>query len=84
MIININNYLTLQLMYLIFFFKIKKLENIVINIIYYKIMKQSTNTFLDLEEIRTYILNKTNSVDLTLQLPPYLSSVFHPLRQWTF
>lgn len=53
-------------MYLIFFFKIKKLENIVINIIYYKIMKQSTNTFLDLEEIRTYILNKTNSVDLTL------------------
>ncbi|CAD8195301.1 unnamed protein product [Paramecium pentaurelia] len=40
--------------------------------------------FDDLEEIRQFITSKTNAVDFSLQLPPYLSSFFQPLRKQIF
>ncbi|CAK93707.1 unnamed protein product (macronuclear) [Paramecium tetraurelia] len=40
--------------------------------------------FNDLEEIRQFITSKTNTVDLSLQSPPFLSSFFQPLRKQAF
>ncbi|CAD8095376.1 unnamed protein product [Paramecium primaurelia] len=40
--------------------------------------------FNDLEEVRQFITSKINTVDLTLQSPPYLSSFFQPLRKQAF
>ncbi|CAD8103177.1 unnamed protein product [Paramecium sonneborni] len=40
--------------------------------------------FENLDEIRQFITTKTNTVDLSLQMPPYLSSFYQPLRKQTF
>lgn len=51
-------------------------------IINYIVMIQSVSlNFQSLDQMRDFLQDQLNSADLSLQLPPFLTSFYHPLRK---